>query len=508
MRGVGDSEKAMRGGQSLRIIHLSDVHFGEEHRFGGEKAPGGDFIPGGPSLAESIRADLAKLKADKANAEPEPPQIVCLTGDLTQKALGGEFEKAVRFCRELCEGDARLGPLAVVPGNHDVDWTQDKGQNTSRMRPWSLFRLELFGERNDWARDARDACVRTDLVESHGVIIAEINSCRFVQKDPSTDTHRGRVSDEALSSLETQLEELDPEVNRSCVKIALVHHHPILIPDLTEGGRGYDAIVGSGDLLRTLRQYGFHLLLHGHKHIPFTFTEDSLSAQELSAQETEPQGRRGYPLFVVCGGSASSGDLPDQRPAVNCYNRIEIKWLPDAGQFRCRVETRELVRTTSNNKPLRRDRWYWRELSRDDRSFRREQSSSGSNVPPLRRFDKEKGDDDGLRKGQYRLSRDWLPVVVVRPSLTPGQSHEAIVELRKHESEDDGPSEGSTEPITSVRWSAGRRHDVFELQEDSADQFRAVFSYYGAMLIQGFITWRDGYTANVFIYAQLEEIEQ
>ncbi len=24
-----------KGGQSLRIIHLSDLHFGEEHQFGG-----------------------------------------------------------------------------------------------------------------------------------------------------------------------------------------------------------------------------------------------------------------------------------------------------------------------------------------------------------------------------------------------------------------------------------------------------------------------------------------
>ena len=73
-----------------------------------------------------------------------------------------------------------------------------------------------------------------------------------------------------------------------------------------------------------------------------TFTEDS-----LSAQEDKPP----YPIFVICGGSASSNELPDDRPPINCYNQIEIKWLPDARQYRCRVETRELVRTNNRGVP-------------------------------------------------------------------------------------------------------------------------------------------------------------
>ncbi|MBX7432542.1 metallophosphoesterase [Mycobacterium sp. Y57] len=471
-----------QGGQSLRIIHLSDVHFGKEHIFGGEKTPAGDFVSGGPSLAESIRADLAQI-------EDAAPQIVCLTGDLTQTASPAEFEQARLFCEALCYDNASLGPLAIVPGNHDVDWTAKSGK--TRMRPWSHFLVDLRGTADDWTDDRRDAYVRTDLVKSHGVLIAEINSCRFVEKD-TPDEQRGRVSEKALDELETQLSKLKRGAAKHCIRIALVHHHPILIPELAEQGRGYDSIHGAGHLLRILRQHGFHLLLHGHKHNPFTFTEDSLRAQQ--------EERHAHPLFVVCGGSASSSALPAESP-INCYNRIDIKWLPDAQQYRCRVETRTLIRAR-RGMPLIRTRWSWQALSRDDRSFRPERFAAKNDRLSWREFNAR--DKDTRRKQQYRRSRGVFPTVAVRPSLTPGQAHEALVELRSHPCED-----VETIDVERVRWSAGPKHAVFELgQEHSRSRFRAVFSYYGPMLIQASVTWVDGHKADLFIYAQSEEIEQ
>ncbi len=41
---------------------------------------------------------------------------------------------------------------------------------------------------------------------------------------------------------------------------------------------GYDAVHNSGKLLTILRRHGFHVILHGHKHDPYVFTEDSRSA--------------------------------------------------------------------------------------------------------------------------------------------------------------------------------------------------------------------------------------
>jgi hypothetical protein len=78
------------------------------------------------------------------------------------------------------------------------------------------------------------------------------------------------------------------------IKIALIHHHPVLIAALAEPGRGYDAVLNSGRLLTILRKHGFHMILHGHKHDPYVFTEDSRSAFRTSSQN---------PILIAAGGS-------------------------------------------------------------------------------------------------------------------------------------------------------------------------------------------------------------
>ncbi|MBC2836908.1 metallophosphoesterase family protein [Paragemmobacter straminiformis] len=70
------------------IVHLSDPHFGAER----------------PDLVEPLLAAVARLA----------PDLVVLSGDLTQRARSGQYAAAMRLlagCR---------APVLVVPGNHDV----------------------------------------------------------------------------------------------------------------------------------------------------------------------------------------------------------------------------------------------------------------------------------------------------------------------------------------------------------------------------------------------------
>jgi hypothetical protein len=50
----------------------------------------------------------------------------------------------------------------------------------------------------------------------------------------------------------------------------------VVLPSLAEPDRGYDAILGSQLLLDLLKRYDFHVLLHGHKHYPHTFSYDAV----------------------------------------------------------------------------------------------------------------------------------------------------------------------------------------------------------------------------------------
>src|SRR5438876_4044918 len=93
------------------VIHLSDLHFGRVD----------------PSLVEPLVAAIAEAR----------PDLVVVSGDLTQRAKTAEFEQAARFLGRLPT------PQIVVPGNHDVPLYNV----VARMfRPLDKFRAHITGD--------------------------------------------------------------------------------------------------------------------------------------------------------------------------------------------------------------------------------------------------------------------------------------------------------------------------------------------------------------------------
>ncbi|HET7039095.1 MAG TPA: metallophosphoesterase [Gemmatimonadales bacterium] len=78
---------------SFSLVHLSDPHFGRD-------------------------ADIAQVEAIEALVPDLEPDAIVLSGDLTQRARHGEFQRARAWAREL----GRTAPVYVLPGNHDVQW--------------------------------------------------------------------------------------------------------------------------------------------------------------------------------------------------------------------------------------------------------------------------------------------------------------------------------------------------------------------------------------------------
>jgi 3',5'-cyclic AMP phosphodiesterase CpdA len=75
------------------VFHVSDLHFG---------------WPAVPEQIDAIERIIHDSKFD----------VVAISGDLTQRARAGEFQRAAAFIR-----DARKVSRAIaVPGNHDVKW--------------------------------------------------------------------------------------------------------------------------------------------------------------------------------------------------------------------------------------------------------------------------------------------------------------------------------------------------------------------------------------------------
>jgi 3',5'-cyclic AMP phosphodiesterase CpdA len=75
------------------IFHVSDLHFGR---------------PAVPAQIEAIEDAIQKEKFD----------VVAISGDLSQRARAGEFQRARVFIRDA----QKVSKTITVPGNHDVMW--------------------------------------------------------------------------------------------------------------------------------------------------------------------------------------------------------------------------------------------------------------------------------------------------------------------------------------------------------------------------------------------------
>lgn len=124
----------------LRLIHLSDLHFG-------------------------VHCDLMQVDAIASLVPTLAPTAIVVSGDVSQRARHGELQAALRFVQQLSAASA--APALVVPGNHDVEWWASpfgvRGQPVKYLRYRRWFGHDLAPSLD--VSGARIVGVRT----SHGV---------------------------------------------------------------------------------------------------------------------------------------------------------------------------------------------------------------------------------------------------------------------------------------------------------------------------------------------------
>lgn len=123
---------------TVSIVHLSDVHFGGV-------------------------ADLAQIEAVEALIPDLAPDVIAISGDLTQRARHGEFQRARAFTREL----ARTGTVYVIPGNHDVQWWRRPFIPFGKAAAYRKYR-QYFGPQLTPTLDLPGVVI-TGVLTSHGV---------------------------------------------------------------------------------------------------------------------------------------------------------------------------------------------------------------------------------------------------------------------------------------------------------------------------------------------------
>ena len=149
------------------------------------------------------------------------PDMIVLTGDLTNHGYYKEFEQATRYLTMF------EAPLFAVPGNHDA-----------RNLGYQTFE-ELVGERS-WKLTMDDDFTVIGLDSS------------------IPDDNRGHVGTPQHMWLEHQLDECVINDNFSIVAL---HHHIVPIP---QTGRERNVLSDAGDILKTLTTHEVDLVLSGH----------------------------------------------------------------------------------------------------------------------------------------------------------------------------------------------------------------------------------------------------
>jgi 3',5'-cyclic AMP phosphodiesterase CpdA len=248
------------------VVHLSDLHFGRID----------------PKLPGPLRSAVESLK----------PDVVCISGDLTQRARRAQFAEAKAFLETL------PGPRIVVPGNHDVPYYDVVRRFVSPL---------------DRFREFIDSEPFPSFIDDELAIIG-VNTAR------SLTFKNGRINREQVAEVEKRFRGLPDAVTR-----IVVTHHPF---DLAEGGSEGDLVGRAAMAMQVFAAAGVDFFLSGHMHV----TQVQTTAKRYNID--------GFVALMIQAGTTTS---TRGRGEANAFNVLRIgldsldletwRWEPTQAAF-------------------------------------------------------------------------------------------------------------------------------------------------------------------------------
>jgi len=229
------------------LVHLSDLHFGRVDE----------------QLIAPLISTVTRLN----------PDLVAVSGDLTQRARSQQFREARAFL------DALPQPQIVVPGNHDVPL---HNVFTRFVRPLGKYRRHITDDLQPVYLD-------------NEIVVVGVNTAR------SLTIKGGRINKEQVTDIRQRLCGLSDELVKT-----VVTHHPF---DLPQGYEDRDLVGRSQMAMTGLADCGADLFLAGHLHVSHT------------GHTAKRYNIRGHSALVVQAGTASS---TRGRGEANSFNVIRI----------------------------------------------------------------------------------------------------------------------------------------------------------------------------------------
>jgi len=206
--------------QAVKLLHLSDVHFGRPH----------------------VAAHVAAVEAFAAASAFD---AIVVSGDVSQRARRNEFRQAAAFLDRM----RKVAPLLVVPGNHDTAWWF--GVLNIGIPP-----LIHGGYRRWISKDLEPT------LQIPGATIVGLNSSPGIQlhtltKRPRDWSVRGALTDRQMDDATARFAAAPP----GDFKVLVVHHN--VVPGELSQRWG---MTRHEFMLDAIARSGAHLVLSGHDH--------------------------------------------------------------------------------------------------------------------------------------------------------------------------------------------------------------------------------------------------
>jgi len=266
------------------LVHMSDLHF--------------RWVD--PELLGPLTQQLHELA----------PDLIVISGDLTQRALRSEFHAAKKFLDGLPQ------PQMVVPGNHDVPM----------INVFSRFVRPLHSYRSIITEDLQP------FFEDDEIAVVGVNTAR------SLTIKNGRINEEQMEHVRAVLGPIDDRKAK-----IVVTHHPFDLPMEAD----QDDLVGRAQ--RAMNVFALckvDLLLAGHMHSKHAGCTSkryaigdhaALSIQAGTATSTRTRGEVQSFNIIRVGGTTVSID--------------HMAWRAEGKIFEC-VETETYLHSEQGWSPL------------------------------------------------------------------------------------------------------------------------------------------------------------
>lgn len=230
------------------------------------------------------------------------PDLVVLSGDITQRATKSQFAAARRFVRSLQR------PVLAIPGNHDIPLFNIFARV---FNPYGAYRQAM-------------GPVLEPVVEQEGLLVIGLNSTSAYRHE------RGKINWGQIDRVAKKLRQAGPDVLR-----VVVLHHPVRMPATNNH---HDLLIGRDAAVTAWVEAGADLILGGHIHLPYVLP--ALVHADTALEGDVNLGRAGglaspeRQAWIVQAGTAVSSRV--RREAPNSVNLIEH--IVASGQHQCDVQ--------------------------------------------------------------------------------------------------------------------------------------------------------------------------